>query len=359
MKIRNHGGGAPGSLRRLTGLALALLLAGCAGIDSSKPDIPDGGRTGACSSGPAVLTTPFHSGFGAVGTDTTLEVGCWNLLNFPSDGSTTVQLYTNILQTVNLDILGVEEIGDTTAFRTLVNNLPGYGGVYSPDAGWGFYQKTGFIWRRSLATLESWGVPAAFDSSQYHFPDDYYEEDGDAQMDVASGQTVWAGRPPLEGVFRVQSPRRSLTFHLIVMHLKAGTWEADSQARRRCATYVLHRYVDAQVSRDPTVKYVLVGDWNDLLTDLPLETNTFRAFLEDPENYEFLTQSLVGVAGMVSHPNGLIDHILVNVNACPDFSAGRITILPLKSVDIPPYPTNYYNEYGSDHVPVVAIVPGF
>lgn len=349
----------PGGLFLLAGLALSLVLGGCAGLDAEKPDTP-GTTAGPCSSGPEVLATPFSSGFGPVGGDTTLEVATWNLENFPGAGSATVELYRNILQTLNLDVVGVEEISDTTAFRNLVNSLPNHGGVYSPDTyGAWSYQKTGIIWNRTVVTLEAWGVPAAFDSNLYNFPDNYLSEDSDTRMDTMTGQQVFAGRPPLEGTLNVQSARRSYRFHLIVMHLKAGTWNADDQLRRRGATYVLHRYVEEQVDRDPLARYVLVGDWNDLLTDIPRETNTFRAFLDDPDNYRFLTQSLVGVAGMTSHPNGLIDHIMVNVNACPDFCKGRITVLPLKTTTIPPYPANYYLEYGSDHVPVVAIVPGF
>lgn len=342
---------------------LALALAACSGVNPSGDDDPDVPPGSPCGGGP-VAYNAFPNGFGQVGSDTTLEVGTWNLLNFPSEGQNTIDLFVDILKTIDLDVLGVEEIADTTAFRQMVNRLPGYGGVYSPDTyGFGNYQKTGIIWKKSVASVLSWGVPAAFDSSRFSFPDNFIANDTNTLADSGTKSFVWASRPPIEATIQINSPRRSYTFHFIVMHLKAGKDEADSQTRRRCATYVIHRYLDQQVDLNPQVRYVLAGDWNDLLTDKPLEVSSFMAFLDDPGNYLFLTQALLssvtGSSYYTSHPIGQIDHLAVNRNACADFAPGRITVLRFDLLLQPPgYPVSY-TTYGSDHRPVVVVVPGF
>lgn len=348
----------------LLALGLVLGFAACSGITPADPDDPVIPPGSPCGAGPTAFNA-FPGGFGPVGTDTTLEVGTWNLLNFPNAGQSTVDLFVNILTTIDLDVLGVEEIGDTLAFRQLVDRLPGYGGVYSPDTyGFGNYQKTGIIWKKSMATLVSWGVPAAFDSSRFSFPDDYVTVDSDTRADSQSRSYVWAGRAPIEGVIQVHSPRRSYTFHFIVMHLKAGKTDADSQARRRCATYVLHRYLNQRIDLDPQVRYVLAGDWNDELNDRPLQTSSFMSFLSDQGEYLFLTQAFIppnvpSTSPYLSHPIGLIDHLAVNRNACSDFSTGRITTLRFDLLLQPPdYPVSY-TSVGSDHRPVVVVVPGF
>jgi hypothetical protein len=142
-------------------------------------------------------------------------------------------------------------------------------------------------------------------------------------------------------------------FRAIVMHLKAGKNNADDQLRRREATYIIQNYLARQALLDPTRKYVLLGDWNDALDDTPLSLNTFRALLENPEDYSFLTHPMVNRGDMSSHPIGLIDHVMVNKAACGDFSAGRISTLRLDLI----YPG--YSSDVSDHRPVVAVFRAF
>jgi len=308
---------------------LVLALASCSGLDpTDDPDPVD--PDSPCSIGPAVFNA-FPSGYGAVGTDTTLEIACWNIQNFPKAGAGTIDRVVDIVNTLRIDLYGLAEIEDTTQFRVLLNRLPNHLGVYSPDVyGFGNYQKTGFLYDKRVLTMNYRRVPPEFLGNNYAFP-----------------------RPPLEADFTARGNGHEYHFRAIVMHLKAGKDNADDQARRVAATVILHDYLEARAVSEPGVDYVLLGDWNDVLTDSPLELNTFRDFLNDPSNFLFLSQSLVPRNDLTSHPIGLIDHIMVNRSACPEFSAGRISTLRLDLL------LSGYSTFVSDHRPVVAVFRAF
>ena len=341
--------------RRIASLLLLLppvwLALGCAGIDGDDDD-PDPPQ-GACGTYPAIFNA-FPSGWPAtVGTDTTLEVATWNLEFFAERRQVKIAKTIDIMTTLKIDLYGVEEISDTTDFNQLVAGLPGHSGRLSPDRYFdGSYQKTGFLWDSSFITASNIHVPAEFDSNSYHFPDDYLVQDSNSQGDVVPGNDPFP-RPPLEGTFRAVKNGRTYEFNAIVMHLKAGKNNADDQLRRREATYIIENYLAKQAAQNPTRKYILLGDWNDALNDQPMALNSFRALLEEPDDYTFLTTPMVTRGDLSSHPIGLVDHVMVNRAACGDFSTGRVTTMRLDLV----YPG--YSSDVSDHRPVVALFKAF
>ena len=325
---------SPQSEFRWTGFATALtglilVLAACSGLDPTpEPDPID--PNSPCGTGPAVFNA-FPTGFGPVGTDTTLEIATWNIQNFPKAGTGTIDRVVEIVNTLRIDLYGLEEIEDTTQYRVLLNRLPDHAGVYSPDVyGFGNYQKTGFLYNKSVLTMNYRRVPPEFLGNSFAFP-----------------------RPPLEADFTARGNGHEYHFRAIVMHLKAGKDNADDQARRVAATTILNNYLEARALAEPGIDYVLLGDWNDVLTDTPMELNTFRDFLADPSNFLFLSKSLTSRSDMSSHPIGLIDHIMVNRSACPEFSAGRIGTLRLDLL------VTGYTSFVSDHRPVVAVYRAF
>jgi endonuclease/exonuclease/phosphatase family metal-dependent hydrolase len=315
------------------GLAVAVLalvvVIGCSGLDPSRPDLPVDPNS-PCALQPQVVTA-FPNGFGPVGTDTTLDLATWNIQNFPKANTTTVDRIVTIINTLNIDIYAVQEIEDTTQFRALMNRLPEYGGFYSPDVySRGFYQKTGIIYRKSVVTVNSAAVPAEFRQHSYSFVD----------------------RLPMDISLSTHSNGHTYDFHLMVVHLKAGASNEEDAVRRRAATEALRTYMNAKAVEQPGVDYVVAGDWNDHLNE-PLSYNSFPAFLTDAGNYKFLSMALVGQSSMNSHPLGLIDQLLVNRNACPDFTAGRITTLRMDQL------LEGYTTYVSDHRPVLISAPVF
>ena len=99
---------------------------------------------------------------------------------------------------------------------------------------------------------------------------------------------------------------------------------------------------------------MIAGDWNDEI-DEPASINSFPDFVNDPSGYQFLSRSLVGQGEFASHPfsgGSLIDHILINSAACPDFEGSRVTTLRLDLL-LPGYRNI------SDHRPVVVQAPVF
>ena len=60
------------------------------------------------------------------GTDSTFEVVSWNIEWFPKNGSATIDSVSKIIESLDADLLGLQEIDDTTICRQMINNLPDY-----------------------------------------------------------------------------------------------------------------------------------------------------------------------------------------------------------------------------------------
>ncbi|HVP39977.1 MAG TPA: endonuclease/exonuclease/phosphatase family protein [Candidatus Saccharimonadales bacterium] len=316
-------------------LPAALAAAGCSKLNPSTPpssttcDPSDPNNPCACR---LAIGSGLPGALAALGTDTTLDLATWNMENFPTAGAASVSMAGQIIGALNLDVWAVEEIADTTAFRTLLAGLPGYAGLYSPDVyspgEYPPYQKTGVIYRTAVVTVNS--VKQILTTDYSAFP-----------------------RPPLEVDLTARSSGHQYHFHLIVQHLKAGT-TADDRSRRRQAEQELRTYLDAQRAADSTQQYVVAGDWNGSLSD-PLASSSFPVLLSDSTHYKFLDLALAGQSFYLSHPStgSMLDHLMVNRAACPHFSLGRVVTLR---------PDDYLPAYAaqmSDHRPVMVAAPVF
>lgn len=300
--------------RQLTApLFFAAILAGC-GEDTTAPQIP------APPPGPSIIS----------GADSTFEIMTWNIEWFPKSDETTVAMVRDIIDTLDVDLIAVQEIADTTAFRTLLQSLEDFGGFYSPDVYDGdSYQKTGIIYREAIVSVGN------------HYPIFTDPDDG------------WAfPRPPMRYAITVQGKAEVFDFVLIVIHLKAmGSWE--DIARRREAAVRLKDYLDSHIAAGSEKDYVVAGDWNDEIDDLA-SVNSFTAFLES-DAYHFLTFPLAGSGRDASYPylGSLIDHILVSEDALAEYDGGAAHTQRLDDV----YP-DYFRRV-SDHRPVMATFPVF
>ncbi len=316
--------------------ALIVVFAGCPAPNSLKPGTPVE-TEGPCGAGLDIFL-PLANGLTQVGTDTTLDIATWNLEFFPLDlpgdydcphpvDATREQQAADIVNLLGLDVIAVEEISDPTGFDQFLALCPNYDGMLSPERRGCNYQRPGIIYRKDQVTIHS--TRLLFTDDGYAFPRSAFEAD----MTIASNG-------------------RSYDLHLIVVHLKAST-DAESRDRRRSATTQLKAYLDQQTAQDSTANYMIAGDWNDALED-PLGTNSFPSFLNDPGDYEFLDMVMAGRSefASIAYSGSLIDHLLVNRAACPDFANGRVTTLALDLlVD------NYRNI--SDHRPVMVQAPIF
>ncbi len=261
------------------------------------------------------------------GQESSFELATWNLEYFPQT-SNTVEEVARIVEALDVDLYAIQEINDTTAFRNLLSRLPEYEGRFSDDVySWG-YLKTGLLYKRSLISVSQ--VRQIFEDDWYAFT-----------------------RPPLLAHVTAQLAGTRFDFNLIVLHLKAGS-NSDDQDRRLEAVQALKAYLDDHIAAGEEKDYIVAGDWNDELDD-PSADNVFMAFLEDLENYRFLTASLAGKQQFASYPRygSLIDHILISQDAFSEYGAGYTETLRLdEEVD-------GYDITISDHRPVMAVFPVF
>lgn len=286
----------------------ALLLPGCSDETSTQPS----------PTPPAALL---------LGGKTTLEIMTWNLEWFPRSGAQTITAVRQIVDTLAVDLIAIQEIADTTAFRTLIDSLDGYRGLYSPDTYGDSYQKTGILYRQDIVRVD--GHYALFTDDAYAFP-----------------------RPPMRYALTAQKDGVTFDFVLIVVHLKAGSG-GENIARRQAAAEELKEYVDARIAWDDEQDYIIAGDWNDEIDDPPA-SNAFTAFVDSPD-HEFLTATLAGDLHNASYPSlgALIDHILISADVREEWAGGRIHTQRLDEVY-----SDYFRSV-SDHLPVMATFPIF
>ena len=299
----------------LTIFVLAFLLVNCNRRNSTAPDeeIPDSVR----------IDVP------AFGSDNSLEIVTWNVENFPKLGTQTVDDIAEIVTELDADIYGMEEIADTTSFRQLINKLDGYAGTYSSDQyGPGNYQKTAVLYKKNIVSISN--KEMLFTNDDYIFP-----------------------RPPLKVYVTAQKGAEVFDFTFIVLHLKAYG-DAESEARRRSACVKLKSYLDGELVTSADKDYVVVGDWNDELTDPPAD-NVFQVFLDDPTDYRFLTLDLP--SGDYTYIGGSfrsnIDQILITADAEVEYDSGTTSVIKIDQ-----YFNAYVNEV-SDHRPVGSVFPVF
>lgn len=260
-----------------------------AGRDAALPDV--GGRDAAY-------------GLAAVGTAARLDIGTWNLQEFPLAGDATVDLTARILFDLQLDLIAVQEITDMRDFAVMLSLLPGYNGVISSDS-YGF-QRPGVVYRTGMITVS--GVQLLFDSDNTNFPRAPFQVEIDALDPQGSGH---------------------YQFTMIVVHLKAGSTAADEEARRS-ALETLKTYLDQQRAAQPDRDFVLLGDFNDRLTDSAAD-NVFQPFLDDSSHYRFLDRQLAqnGEETWIGYSGSMIDHILVADQDAADFAGDQTRVLHL------------------------------
>ncbi len=256
-----------------------------------------------------------------VGTASAVDIATWNIENFPKNPATP-EVMADLIASLDLDLIAVQEIEDEAAFDQLVSRLRGYDGVLSTHTyGNGTYQKIGFIYRSAL--LEVTSVRRLFDNAGYEFP-----------------------RPPLE--VEVGVVGTNVTFVAIAVHLKAG-FGGEDRERRELATALLEDYVAGLVGGEGDADVVVLGDFNEVVTSAGGQA-TLAPWL-DGASYHLHTQSLAEDGDFSFVPSeALIDHV-VSTSALSDELPADAQI---------PRLDQQYNGYGnviSDHLPVVVAMP--
>lgn len=269
-----------------------------------------------------------------IGTDSTLEVANWNLQWF---GSTTAGPVNETLQLKNisatiqmsdLDVWGLVEVSDTTAWDSLLRRLPDYSGILSS---WNQAQKTALVFKKNQFRYLYKKHPLA--SYSYDFA---------------------GGRLPLEVGLETNMGTWKDTLIFIVIHLKSNVGtdmeKEDSWNRRQRAAMALKAYVE---SLGQNKKVMVLGDWNDDL-DSSVYSNwasPFKFWIQDTAQYLFpsLALSLAKEKSMENYSE-MIDHQCLFGRMRIDYIPGSAKVFYLKS-----YITGYSNNT-SDHYPVYSVL---
>lgn len=234
------------------------------------------------------------------------SVVTWNLESYPLSPSAEDKAVA-LLTEMAADVVALQEIADEDAFYALLQRLPDYDGVLNDDPG--AWLRVGLLWRRDRVQVDD--VETLFSTDWYAFP-----------------------RPPLAARITIDAPT-PIDFVTVVLHLKAQL-DAESEARRRTACERLDTWVSDQLGEGDERDYLLVGDFNDKLTDPP-QWNVFGAFLDKPDAYRFLTQPAAEAGEHTYLPfESFIDHVLVTSDALDEIGSGSTEVLAIEQ-DISDY----------------------
>lgn len=259
-----------------------------------------------------------------VGTDDAVDIATWNIQNFPKL-TTSPRFVADLITSIELDLIAVEEIADVNAFDELVARLPKHAGLlssheYSP----GEYQKVGFIYRDDYITLSD--PVLLFEGETYEFP-----------------------RPPLQVTVGINAGATQVEFTAIVVHLKAGIG-TDDRDRRTAAMISLEAHVRELVNAGQT-EVLLLGDFNEVMTD-PSSLAVYAPFGDDQTAYRLRTFQLAAVGGVSWLPGGrMLDHVISTAAMDDEFGEDFARVSRLDQE------FNAYDTAVSDHLPVIVSLP--
>lgn len=245
----------------------------------------------------------------AVGTPATIDVACWNLKMFPST-TDTPRLVGDLVASLALDIVTVEEIESEAALQALIARLPG--------------------WQYAMPDPEgsaNGGIAVVWNASVVHAV---------ATTLLADARLI---RPVIRAVFEVNGGQ----FALHAVHLKAGVAAADEQARVS-ASAIVEGTVRDLVDSTAIDRILVLGDFNEDFDD-DRAAEMFAVWT--PDRYTVISKAVDDAGGVTFLPaNVMLDQMV----ATGDF-ATAITEPPL----IPPLATQLpgYQAMVSDHLPLV------
>ena len=257
----------------------------------------------------------INSDFG-FGTDETLDIITWNIEHFPKHGEITVDHILEIIDSMDVDIIGMQEIwGDeaSSSFDTLINKLDGWSG-HRKLSGLAYLYKTELV------------------------INDIYEIN--ALNDIIRTPYLlsinWSGQD----------------IYIINNHFKAFGGSINEQ-QRKIASKKIENYINNHLE---DYNVIVIGDLNDDLADEE-NINVFQIFINDSTKYKFVDMEIAyGSSSNFSKPDypypSHLDHILITNELFDEF---RNPLSKVETIHIEDYFDGGWNEYDnfvSDHRPV-------
>ena len=269
------------------------------------------------------------------GDDNSLDIATWNIEWFPKNNQITINHVTEIINLLELDILAIQEVDDTTMFDQMLDSLPEYTGYYESSwfAGLAYIYKTGSV-----------------------EINDIYE--------IYTTSSYWNAFPRSPMVMDVNFI--GVNYFIINNHFKCcgnGIIDfgntSDEENRRYTAINLIKEYIDTNLSNH---KVVVLGDLNDDINEAP-PNNVFQEVLDDSAHYRFADLEIAqGNNSEWSFPNwpSHLDHILIT-----DEIFNEINNIKVETIKIDEYLEGGWNEFDqniSDHRPVAikfSFVPSY
>jgi endonuclease/exonuclease/phosphatase family metal-dependent hydrolase len=251
------------------------------------------------------------------GTDSTFDIMTWNIQNFPKYGQLTMNYVCEIIQTLQVDVIALQEIDNLSQFIQMVNNCSGWEGYFNQNS------SLDFIYNPET-------------------------------VEIVSVYPIYTG-----GSYQDPFPRRPLVMELLFMnqeiviinnHLKAFG-DSISVERRRAACILLDEYITTYL---PDKKVILPGDLNDDIAEVPPD-NVFQVFLDKTDEYLFADMDIAsGPIFYWSYPNypSHLDHIMISNELFDEFNQESSVVATLIFDAHFTNGWDDYYSYVSDHRPV-------
>ena len=255
----------------------------------------------------------FNSSLNFKGTDETLDIITWNIENYPKNDLTNTYI-SQIIDSLDVDIIALQEITDNVSFNELVNSLEGWSG-YKSGGSSSDYQELAYIINTNKVEILS-GPYTILNSYEYEF----------------------AYREPLvlECIYNNN--------HIVIINVHYKCCDG-SESRRLAASNLLYNYINSNLDSE---KVIVLGDFNDLLNDSGI--NIFEPFLND-DDYSFADYKIaISSNEYWSFPNwpSHLDHILITNELFSNVISTNTVLID--------YSINggfsTYDYYISDHRPV-------
>lgn len=269
------------------------------------------------------------------GNDSTFNIVTWNIEWFPKSGAITVDSVSKIIESLNADLIGLQEIDDSTLCRQMIDNIAGYELFMDDD----WFGGLAYVYKTSSINVQS--IYKIYDAAPY-----------------------WNAFPRSPLVIELTYMGEELI--VINNHFKCcgdGVIDmgnsSDEEFRRYEASTLLKQYIDSNFASD---RVIIIGDLNDVTTD-PSPNNVFQVFLNDSNNYLFADDNIAnGMTTDWSFPSwpSHLDHILITNELFPEFSSSGSGVQTIRVDDFMSGGLVDYDFYISDHRPVgmkVKIIP--
>lgn len=275
-------------------------------------------------------------------------IGAYNIRNFDYDERS--RIHTNktelsaVLNSLNADVLSIEEVNNTAEFGRFVSSkLPGYDFEVSRCGG-AHGQNLGFLYKKSTVELLS------------------FHEDL-STSNPGGGESCDSGSRPLAvGLFRIKATGQK--FYGITVHLKAGG-QHGSIAKRKKQYELIADLINELRSKGDVRDFYVAGDFNTTEyrnrgADYQNLTNVVRnlGMIDLASNLPCSAYWWGGTDDNIESPS-LLDHVIVTPGLMKKKSARAQSHAHCQKVNCQEVPVRQLGviyESVSDHCPITATV---